>query len=96
MCLNTRDHFKATGDIASANRFEQLALHSKKDLDAVRCAHKRSEAIPRFHYETRSFSIVQWVHISYVGSDIGQGVKIWAPEQSWMASKKLNIILVRW
>jgi len=59
MCLNTRDHFKATGDIASANRFEQLALHSKKDLDAVRCAHKRSEAIPRFHYETRSFSIVQ-------------------------------------
>lgn len=59
MCVNTRDHFKATGDVASANRFEQLALHSRKDLNAVRCAHKRSEPIPKFHYETRSFSIVQ-------------------------------------
>ena len=87
MCLNTRDHFKAIGDIASANRFEQLALHSKKDLIAVRFAHKRSEAIPRFHYETRSFSIVQWVHICYVDSGVmRQGVKIWVPEQSWMAS----------
>ncbi|XP_021922806.1 coiled-coil and C2 domain-containing protein 1-like isoform X2 [Zootermopsis nevadensis] len=59
MCLTTRDHFKAIGDVASANRFEQLALHSKKDLNAVRCAHKRSESIPKFHYETKSFSIVQ-------------------------------------
>ncbi|PSN49772.1 Coiled-coil and C2 domain-containing-like protein 1 [Blattella germanica] len=59
MCLTTRDHFKAIGDVASANRFEQLAVHSKKDLDAVRCAHKRTEPIPKFHYETRSFSIVQ-------------------------------------
>ncbi|KAJ9592539.1 hypothetical protein L9F63_015812, partial [Diploptera punctata] len=59
MCLTTRDHFKAIGDVASANRFEQLAVHSKKDLDAVRCAHKRSEPIPKFHYEARSFSIVQ-------------------------------------
>ncbi|PNF27118.1 Coiled-coil and C2 domain-containing protein 1-like [Cryptotermes secundus] len=59
MCLNTRDHFKAIGDVASANRFEQLALHSTKDLNVVRCAHKRSEAIPKFHYETRNFAIVQ-------------------------------------
>ncbi|KAK7788952.1 hypothetical protein R5R35_002357 [Gryllus longicercus] len=59
MCLTTRDHFKATGDIASANRFEQLALHSKKDLDAVKCAHKRGDAVPKFHYETRTFNIVQ-------------------------------------
>ncbi|XP_069677643.1 coiled-coil and C2 domain-containing protein 1-like isoform X2 [Periplaneta americana] len=59
MCLTTRDHFKAIGDVASANRFEHLALNSKKDLDAVRCAHKRSEPLPKFHYETRSFSIVQ-------------------------------------
>ncbi|XP_067001233.2 coiled-coil and C2 domain-containing protein 1-like isoform X2 [Anabrus simplex] len=59
MCLNTRDHFKAIGDVASANRFEQLALHAKKDLNAVRCAHRRSEPLPKFHYETKSFSIVQ-------------------------------------
>ncbi|XP_049816691.1 coiled-coil and C2 domain-containing protein 1-like isoform X1 [Schistocerca nitens] len=59
MCLTTRDHFKAIGDIASANRFEQLAVHSKKDLDAVRYAHKRNESIPKFHYENKTFSIVQ-------------------------------------
>nr|CAD7428817.1 unnamed protein product [Timema monikensis] len=59
MCLTNRDHFKAVGDVASTNRFEQLALHSKKDLDAVRVAHKRGEAVPKFHYETKVFSIVQ-------------------------------------
>ncbi|XP_047479024.1 coiled-coil and C2 domain-containing protein 1-like isoform X2 [Penaeus chinensis] len=59
MCAQTREHFKATGDVASANRFEQLILHTKKDLDAVRAACKRGDTIPRFHYENRSFTIVQ-------------------------------------
>lgn len=59
MCLANRDHFKSVGDVASANKFEQLALHSKQDLDAVKAAHRRSDKIPRFHYETRTFSIVQ-------------------------------------
>ncbi|XP_063606025.1 coiled-coil and C2 domain-containing protein 1-like isoform X2 [Penaeus indicus] len=59
MCAQTREHFKATGDVASANRFEQLILHTKKDLDAVRAACKRGGTIPRFHYENRSFTIVQ-------------------------------------
>ncbi|KAG8228410.1 hypothetical protein J437_LFUL003883, partial [Ladona fulva] len=74
MCISTRDHFRAIGDVGSGNRFDQLALDSKKDLDAVRAAamsHKlelaKVEASgipynappPRFHYETRSFSIVK-------------------------------------
>lgn len=59
MCAETREHFKATGDVASANRFEQLILHTKKDLDAVRAAFKRGSTPPRFHYETRSFNIIQ-------------------------------------
>lgn len=59
MCAHTREHFKATGDVASSNRFEQLILHTKKDLDAVRAACKRGDTIPRFHYENRSFTIVQ-------------------------------------
>lgn len=59
MCAQTREHFKATGDVASSNRFEQLILHTKKDLDAVRAACKRGDTIPRFHYENRSFTIVQ-------------------------------------
>uniref|UniRef100_A0A1B6H408 C2 domain-containing protein n=1 Tax=Cuerna arida TaxID=1464854 RepID=A0A1B6H408_9HEMI len=57
--LETRNHFKAIGDVASANRFEQQALHSKKDLDLVRVARKHKHPVPRYHYETRSFSIVQ-------------------------------------
>ncbi|XP_071535214.1 coiled-coil and C2 domain-containing protein 1-like isoform X1 [Panulirus ornatus] len=59
MCAQTREHFKATGDVASANRFEQLILHTKKDLDAIRAAFKRGDTPPRFHYENRSFSIIQ-------------------------------------
>ncbi|KAK4297629.1 hypothetical protein Pmani_029971 [Petrolisthes manimaculis] len=59
MCAETREHFKATGDVASANRFEQLILHTKKDLDAVRAGFKRGSTPPRFHYETRSFNIIQ-------------------------------------
>ncbi|XP_045138932.1 coiled-coil and C2 domain-containing protein 1-like [Portunus trituberculatus] len=59
MCAETREHFKATGDVASSNRFEQLILHTKKDLDAVRAAFKRGNTPPRFHYENRSFNIIQ-------------------------------------
>ena len=47
--------FQEVGDIASSNKFEQMALHSKKDLDAVRFAFKRGDAVPKFHYETRAF-----------------------------------------
>lgn len=55
----TRNHFKAIGDVASANRFEQQALSTKKDLDVIRIAKKSQSPVPRFHYEARSFSIVQ-------------------------------------
>jgi len=59
MCATTRQHFKSLGDVASANRFEQLILHSKKDLDAVRLGARRGDKPPRCHYENRCFSIVQ-------------------------------------
>ncbi|CAL4087630.1 unnamed protein product, partial [Meganyctiphanes norvegica] len=59
MCATTREHFKAIGDVASSNRFEQFILHTKKDLDAVRVAFKRGDKPPRFHYENRSFNIVE-------------------------------------
>lgn len=60
MCLTTRDHQKALGDIAGMNRFEQLALSVTADLDLVRLAKRTSGAkIPKFHYENKSFSIVK-------------------------------------
>lgn len=58
MCLTTRDHNKALGDVAGTNRFERLALNVTKDLDVVRLA-RRTGAIPKFHYEMKDFSIVK-------------------------------------
>merc|ERR1719193_1058357 len=58
MCLSNSKYFKEVGDISSANKFEQMAIHSKKDLDAVRFAFKRGDLVPKFHYETRAFSRV--------------------------------------
>jgi len=58
MCMTNRAYFKEVGDISSSNKFEQMAVHSKKDLDAVRFAFKRGDPVPRFHYETRAFSKV--------------------------------------
>lgn len=59
MCMRTRDHFKSIGDVASANRFEGMALESKKDLDALRLAMKKNTDIPKYHYENRIFSITE-------------------------------------
>lgn len=59
MCARTREHFKAVGDVASANKFEKEILHSKKDLDAVRAGFKRGDTPPKFHYENRSFTMIQ-------------------------------------
>lgn len=56
MCEANRKHFKITADIASANKFQQMMEHTKKDLDALRYAFKRGDPVPRFHYEVRSFS----------------------------------------
>ncbi|XP_066143225.1 coiled-coil and C2 domain-containing protein 1-like isoform X2 [Euwallacea fornicatus] len=59
MCLSTRDHHKALGDVAGTNRFEQLALSVTKDLDIVRVAKRRGGRAPTHHYETKEFSIVK-------------------------------------
>lgn len=59
-CLATRDHHKALGDVASTNRFEQLALNVTKDLDIIRLARRTPGCrIPKFHYENKDFSIVK-------------------------------------
>lgn len=58
-CRTTRDHFKALGDVAGTNRFENLALKVQQDYDTIRIAHRKKSAIPKFHYEQKSFSIVK-------------------------------------
>lgn len=59
MCKNTRDHFRAMGEVASMNRFENLALGVQKDLDFVRLAHKEKLRTPKFHYEQKNFTIIK-------------------------------------
>ncbi|GJQ67542.1 hypothetical protein Trydic_g8354 [Trypoxylus dichotomus] len=60
MCLSTRDHNKAIGDVAGTNRFENLALNVTRDLDVVRLARRTpGSPIPKFHYEQKEFSIVK-------------------------------------
>ncbi|XP_072377147.1 coiled-coil and C2 domain-containing protein 1-like isoform X1 [Diabrotica undecimpunctata] len=58
MCLTTRDHNKAIGDVPGMNRFERFALNVTKDMDVVRAARKEGR-IPKFHYETKEFAIVK-------------------------------------
>ena len=50
------------GDVANANRFDQLALHTRKDLNVVRSAAIRGDMVPRWKNEIRTFSIVKLVH----------------------------------
>lgn len=38
MCMTTRDHHKAMGDVTGSNRFENLALSVQKDYDIVKFA----------------------------------------------------------
>ncbi|KAF4526724.1 hypothetical protein B566_EDAN015756 [Ephemera danica] len=59
LCIATRDHFKATGDVAGGNRFEQLAVRTQRDLLLVRACRKKGDPVPRFRYETKSFSLLQ-------------------------------------
>ncbi|XP_077291007.1 lethal (2) giant discs 1 isoform X2 [Arctopsyche grandis] len=59
LCLTTRDHHKALGDVAGTNRFEHLALNVKQDLDIVKMCKRTGSSPPKFHYETKQFSIVQ-------------------------------------
>ncbi|XP_034828473.1 coiled-coil and C2 domain-containing protein 1-like isoform X2 [Maniola hyperantus] len=59
LCLTNRDHYRAMGNIAESNRFEHLAVSVKQDLDVVAVAKSLGDNPPKFHYESRKFSVVQ-------------------------------------
>ncbi|CAG0880169.1 unnamed protein product [Cyprideis torosa] len=69
LCIHHRDHFKAIGDVAGANRFETLGQAVNKDLGALRAAVLRGNTKPVFHYETRSFSLIK-CHIDLGDNDL--------------------------
>lgn len=64
MSIKMRDHYKAIGDIPNANSLEQLAVKMKKDLKFVQLAENNNLKLPKFHYETKPFTILQSVHTS--------------------------------
>lgn len=57
--MTNKEHYKQMGDIANANRFDQLGLFTRKDLDVVRSIAKRGDTIPRWKNEIRQFSIIK-------------------------------------
>ncbi|XP_049870894.1 coiled-coil and C2 domain-containing protein 1-like isoform X2 [Pectinophora gossypiella] len=59
LCLTNRDHYKEMGNIAEMNRFEHLAVKVKQDLDVVVVAKSLGQSVPKFHYESKQFSVVQ-------------------------------------
>lgn len=59
MCNRTLKHFVELGDVPNAKKFKTMLQHSKKDLDMVQYAQKSGNEVPKFHYESRTFSIVQ-------------------------------------
>ncbi|GFQ75638.1 coiled-coil and C2 domain-containing protein 1-like [Trichonephila clavata] len=59
VCARNKEHFLRLGDVSSASKFEKLWLESRKDLTVVHHLKKKGEPAPRFHYETRLFSMVQ-------------------------------------
>ena len=40
-------------------RFEKMGQNARKDLDSLKNAYKHGDPVPRFHYETRTFTLVQ-------------------------------------
>lgn len=40
-------------------RFEKMENGCRKDLDALKNAFKHNDPVPKFHYENKTFSLVQ-------------------------------------
>ena len=40
-------------------RFEKMEKGCRKDLDALKNAFKHNDPVPKFHYENKTFSMVQ-------------------------------------
>lgn len=59
MCESNRNHFTKLGDVSSASRFDKMGDSTRKDLDALKNAYDHGDPVPRFHYETRQFSLVK-------------------------------------
>ncbi|XP_078317784.1 coiled-coil and C2 domain-containing protein 1-like isoform X2 [Crassostrea virginica] len=58
-CATNGQHFTKLGDVVSAAKFEKMENGCRKDLDALKNAFKHNDPVPKFHYENKTFSLVQ-------------------------------------
>ncbi|PVD23464.1 hypothetical protein C0Q70_16736 [Pomacea canaliculata] len=58
-CATNAQHFTKLGDVPAASKFQKLEQGCRKDLDSLKSALRHGDPVPKFHYETRSFSVVQ-------------------------------------
>lgn len=59
VCLSTRDHAKALGDVPGYNRWERMALGYSRDVDMLRVRRRDGLPPPQHHYESKTYAIVQ-------------------------------------
>lgn len=60
MCETNHEHFMKLGDINMSNKLEEWSKFARRDLEALRNAYLHNDPPPRFHYETKNFSIVMY------------------------------------
>ncbi|KAL4236983.1 Coiled-coil and C2 domain-containing protein 1A [Mactra antiquata] len=58
-CTANSSHFSKLGDVMSANKFQKMENGLQKDLEALKNALRHKDPVPKFHYENRTFSMVQ-------------------------------------
>ncbi|XP_070195173.1 coiled-coil and C2 domain-containing protein 1-like isoform X1 [Littorina saxatilis] len=59
ICNTNAQHFTKMGDVPGAAKFQKMGQGCAKDLESLKSSRRHGDPLPKFHYETRSFSIVQ-------------------------------------
>ncbi|RUS89573.1 hypothetical protein EGW08_002691 [Elysia chlorotica] len=59
LCVANTQHYQKLGDVPAAAKFQKLEQNCRRDLESLKSAYRHADPAPRFHYETRSFSMVQ-------------------------------------
>ncbi|XP_059170494.1 coiled-coil and C2 domain-containing protein 1-like [Physella acuta] len=59
ICVTNAQHYQKLGDVPAAAKFQKLEQNNRKDLESLKSSHRHGDPVPKFHYETRTFSMVQ-------------------------------------
>ncbi|XP_055885542.1 coiled-coil and C2 domain-containing protein 1-like isoform X1 [Biomphalaria glabrata] len=59
ICVTNAQHYQKLGDVPAAARYEKLEQNCRRDLDALKNCERHGDPVPKFHYETKTFSMVQ-------------------------------------